>query len=286
MTRNRWLLVLTGLIGGLLLSGRLVSLAQDGDAAVRKSEATQAKQPAPGEGQRLPDLNGPAEPVVVYTAGHELPSPGSLQDALLRPYRFTFARPTPLFQVCANLKQTLKAEVVLDLAALDRQDVEPEDPVQLELQGVRLKTGLKLILDQVGLTYRIVAEDNLMIITDGEGSDDPTDRILSELKALHRDLHSLQDDVDELRDLVGVDRQDGRVRKPTIIEELPDVEGQKPVGPDTKPGNPRQKPGADLPAPGARPGPSRVPLHGPRRGVMKRKRIVASSGRARYQCKT
>ena len=249
MTRNRWLLILAGLFGGLLLSGRLVSLAQDGDAAARKSEATQAKQRAPGEGQRLPDLNGPAEPVVVYTAGHELPSPGSLQDALLHPYRFTFARPTPLFQVCAHLKQTLKAEVVLDLAALDRQDVEPEDPVQLELQGVRLKTGLKLILDQVGLTYRIVAEDNLMIITDGEGSDDPTDRILSELKALHRDLHALQDDVDELRDLVGVDRQDGRVRKPTIIEELPDVEGQKPVGPDTKPGNPRQKPGADLPAP-------------------------------------
>ena len=190
-----------------------------------------------------------------------------LQDALLRPYHFPFARPTPLFQVCAHLKQTLKAAVVLDLAALDRQDVEPEDPVQLELEGVRLKTGLKLLLDQVGLTYRVVAEDNLMIITDREGSEDPTDRILSELQALHRDLHALQDDVDELRDFVGDDRQGGRVRKPTIIEELPEVEGPEAgVVPDTKPGHPRQKPGADAPAAGARPAPSRVPLHGPRAG--------------------
>ena len=53
----------------------------------------------------------------------------------------------------------IKGAVVLDLAALGRQDVEPDDPVQLELEGVRLKTGLKLLLDQVGLTFRVVAED-------------------------------------------------------------------------------------------------------------------------------
>jgi hypothetical protein len=202
---------------------------------------------------------------------------GSLQDALLRPYRFPFARPTPLAQVCAHLKQSLKAAVVLDLAALDRQDVEPEDPVQLELEGVRLKTGLKLLLDQVGLTYRIVPEDNLMIITDREGSDDPTDRIFTELQALHRDLHSIEDDLDELRDLVGDDRPGGRVRRPTIIEEVPE-DGQKPAGPDTKPGNPLKRPGADQPGPGARPAPARVPLHGPR-GAMKKKRTVTPLGR-------
>ena len=95
---------------------------------------------------------------------------------------------------------------MLDLAALDRQDVEPQDPVQLELDGVRLKTGLKLLLDQLGLTYRIVAEDNLMIITDVEGSEDPNGRIASELRALHRDLHELQDAVDELRDYLGDER--------------------------------------------------------------------------------
>ena len=164
--------------------------------------------------------------------------------------------------------------MVLDLAALDRQDVEPEDPVRLELEGVRLKTGLKLLLDQVGLTYRVIPEDNLMIITDREGSDDPTDRIFSELQALHRDLHSVQDELDELRELMGDDRQGGRVRRPTIIEEVPEAAGQRPVVPDTKPATPRQRPGVDQPGAGARPAPARVPLHGPR-GVIKRKRTVA-----------
>ena len=180
----------------------------------------------------------------------------------MQPYHFPFSKPTPLFQVCAHLKETLKGAVVLDLAALGRQDVEPDDPVQLELEGVRLKTGLKLLLDQVGLTYRVVAEDNLMIITDREGSDDPSDRIWSELRALHRDLHALQDDVDELRDYLGDDREGGRVRKPTIIEELPEIEGQKPASPTDKPGNSQRKPGAEAPAAGARQGPARIPLLG------------------------
>jgi hypothetical protein len=191
---------------------------------------------------------------------------------LLRPYHFPFSKPTPLSQVCAHFKETLKAAVVLDLAALDRQDVEPDDPIQLELDGVRLKTGLKLLLDQVGLTYRVVAEDNLMIITDREGSDDQGDRIWSELRALHRDLHELQGDVDELRDYLGDDREGGHVRKPTIIEELPELEGHKPASPPEKPGNAERKPGAQSPSAGARSGPARIPLSGPERYRSKVKR--------------
>jgi hypothetical protein len=279
MTRNRWLLILMGLFGGLLLSGRLVTLAQDGEAVSRKDAPAQQKAFA-GD-QRLPDPNAAGARATSEVAVRDAASPSSsLPVALLQPYHFPFARPTPLFEVCAHLKQTLKAEVVLDLAALGRQDTEPEDQVQLQLDGVRLKTGLKLLLDQVGLTYRVVAEDNLMIITDLEGADDPADRIFSELKALHRDLHALQDDIDELRELVGDDRQGGRVRKPTIIEEMPDVEGEKPAAGPDRPGNTRPKPGADLPAGGARAAPARVPLHGPRRGVMKRTTFVAPIGRA------
>lgn len=254
MNRNRWLPVLIGLIGGVLISGRIALLAQDGEAGLQKAAPPAARQEAPAEATRT-----------ALPAARDATNPGSIQDALLRPYQFPFSKPTPLFQVCAHLKETLKGAVVLDLAALGRQDVEPEDPVQLELEGVRLKTGLKLLLDQVGLTYRVVAEDNLMIITDREGSDDPSDRIWSELRALHRDLHALQDDVDELRDYVGADREGGRVRKPTIIEELPELEGQKPANPPDRPGNSQRKPGAEAPAAGTRQGPARIPLSGPRR---------------------
>ena len=118
--------------------------------------------------------------------------------------------------------------------------------MQLELEGVRLKTGLKLLLDQVGLTYRVVAEDNLMIITDQEGSEDPADRIWAELRALHRDLHAVQDAVDDLTDYLGRRSGEGaRVRKPTIIEEMPENPDEKPeIGPE-KPGRGGGKAGRD-----------------------------------------
>jgi hypothetical protein len=260
MTRNRAILLVAGLIGGLVLSGRIVLLAQDGGSAVRRGAAPVVRQEPNPESESSPKVRE-QDAAVARDTSNTL----SIQDALLRPYHFPFSRPTPLLQVCAHLKQTLKGAVVLDLAALDRQDVGPEDQVQLELEGVRLKTGLKLLLDQLRLTYRVVAEDNLMIITDREGSEDTTDRVWSELRTLHRDLHTLQDDVEDLRDYLGDDRQGGRVHKPTIIEELPEPDVQKPsTGPD-RPGHPQPKPGAEAPGTGTRPAPSRIPLHGPRK---------------------
>jgi hypothetical protein len=153
----------------------------------------------------------------------------SVQEALIKPYNFRFGRPTPLSEVTQRLARELGAPVVLDLAALDRLEIKPDETVTLELRGVRLKTGLKLLLDQVGLTYRVVAEDNLLILTDKEGSEDPVERVMAEVHELHRDIHDLQDSVDELRELSGLSGAEGaRVRKPTIIEELPENAEQKP----------------------------------------------------------
>ncbi len=157
--------------------------------------------------------------------------------------------------------------VVLDLAALGRQDVDADDTVQLELDGVRLKTGLKLLLDQVGLTYHVVAEDNLLIITDRQGSEDPLDRIWAELRTLHRDIHDIQDAVDEISDSFYKDADEGpRVRKPTIIEEKP---GGDPLragsltARGTNPSNRASGPAMEGPAPSGpapRSTPGRVPL--------------------------
>jgi hypothetical protein len=269
VTARYWYFLLAGLVVGLIVSGRYALLAQD------RAETPQAnsRPAARAKLNELPtetvDRNLPPERQPVSRAVKDAPIAVSLQEALLRPYRFPFARPTSLEQVCAHLKDTLKAAVVLDLAALDRKSVEPESAVQLELEGVRLKTGLKLLLDQVGLTYRVVAEDNLMIITDQEGSEDPADRIWAELRALHRDLHAVQDAVDDLGDYLGVQGGDGaHVRKPTIIEEMPQNDGEKPrIGPE-KPGRGGEKPeGAGAPAQGSRLLPLRVPLAGPRRSL-------------------
>jgi hypothetical protein len=106
-----------------------------------------------------------------------------------------------------------------------------------------------------------------MIITDQEGSEDPADRIWSELRALHRDLHAVQDAVDDLADFVGLEGAEGpKVRQPTIIEEMPDNPGDKPaIGPE-KPGRGTDKPNeTGVPIPGSRPLAPRVPLASPRR---------------------
>jgi hypothetical protein len=170
----------------------------------------------------------------------------SVQDALLRPFDFTFNKPAPLDEVAAQLSRQLNLPVALDLAAIDRMGLKPDDEVRLDLRGVRLKTGLKLLLDQLDLTYRVVPEDNLLIFTDEEGSEDPVDRVLTEVKSLHRDVHDLQDAVDELRAALGVDEEGGpRMRKPTIIEEVPADEAERPRPKEAAPGAaaPRSRPG-------------------------------------------
>ena len=169
----------------------------------------------------------------------------SIQDALLKPYPFRFARPTPLADVAQQLSRELGLPVVLDLAALDRLDVKPGDAVRLELQGVRLKTGLKLLLDQVGLTYKVVAEDNLLILTDKQGSEDPIERVMAEIHELHRDIHDVQDALDEVRELTGLSGVDGaRMRKPTIIEEMPENQDAKPQEGATSKPSIRPEPGS------------------------------------------
>ncbi|HEV3166774.1 MAG TPA: hypothetical protein VGZ22_22295 [Isosphaeraceae bacterium] len=124
----------------------------------------------------------------------------SVQDALVRPCDLPFGRETTLAEFALQLGRMLDAPVVLDQGALARQHLTEDDTVQLELNGVRLKTGLKLLLGQVGLTYQVVPEDNLLVITDPQEADERYGQILDELKSLHRDVHMLQDLIEELLD--------------------------------------------------------------------------------------
>lgn len=206
----------------------------------------------------------------------------SIQQAMLRVYRLPFSRPTSLEEVRAHLQKTLGVPVVLDLAALGRQALSPDDAVQLELDGVRLKTGLQLLLDQAGLTYRVVPEDELLILTDKEGSDDPLAKLRAEVRELHRDVHAIQDSVDDLIDLLAPEGADLRMRKPTMIEELPEPEdrARKPAPEDELPAGEaspsphspgrrsggRIKPGPPpITVPPAETPPARVPLGHPRK---------------------
>ncbi|MDG3005822.1 hypothetical protein [Paludisphaera mucosa] len=212
MTPRNVLFALVGLVVGLMAAARM-----------------------PLHAQKPPQEAADSPPTPIGTAATpRTEGKGSLQEALLRPYAFDFGRPTPLEQVARKLSADLGGEVVLDIAALERLDVKKDDPVELELKGSRLKTGLKLLLDQVGMTYRVLAEDNLMILTDKEGSDEPLDRVWTELGHVHRELHDVQDALDEL-----LDRAEGRddlhLRQPTIIDEMPGVPGAEPSPPGAEP---------------------------------------------------
>jgi hypothetical protein len=162
--------------------------------------------------ERRPDRqDAPAQAAVV-----------PIQDALNKPFAFPFAEETALKDVVEHLAKALQVRVVLDRAALDRLQIEEDDTVRLKLEGVRLKVGLRLLLDQLEMTYRVEPDDNLLILTDSAGSEDPIDKIVTEIKAVHRDVHDLQDAVDEIRSAMDLGGEAGpRMHKPTIIEELP-----------------------------------------------------------------
>ncbi|MGP0067479.1 MAG: hypothetical protein ACLQGP_28275 [Isosphaeraceae bacterium] len=260
-----WLMLVVGVSFGLLASNRLIVFAQAQRSPARPTpnELTLPFGQPDGDPRPAAVAESPANPPQAEIRS----STATVHDLLVRPYHFTFSRPTSLLQVCSQLKQTLKVPVVLDIAALGRQDVEPEDTVQLELEGVRLKTGLKLLLDQVGLTYHVVTEDNLLIITDREGSEEPLDRVWSELQAMHREIHDVQDAIDELTEYLAAEKGDGpRMRKPTIIEEMPEEAPQKNEGPRQDPNAPAKKPNAvEGPAAAPRSNSTRVPLVGPGR---------------------
>ena len=192
------LVVVVVMIWGSFTMGRGRGLATVRAAQFARPLAMARPVPNQNPVEAKPPAADDPAPVVVVT---EM----SVGDALLQPFDFPFAEPTTLSEVQQHLAKTLGAPVVLDLAAMDRLKIDAEETVQLDLKAVRLKTGLKLLLDQVGMTFKVVAEDNLLILTDPSEAGEPIDRALRELKALHLEMHDLQDAVDDLRDLVEED---------------------------------------------------------------------------------
>jgi hypothetical protein len=217
-------------------SGLAIALAVAA-LAIASARWTLRAQDRP-EGPRVRGARANAsEPIPESAAASTTRGPRpTVQDALLRVYPLHFTDDTTLDEVAAHLRKVLDAPVVLDLAALERQDLTSEATVRLELDGVRLKTGLELLLDQVGLTYRVIPEDNLLVLTDAQGSGDPSAQILDEIKSLHRDVHDLQDAVEELyQALVPEDEEDVKMPIPTIAPA-----GSRPA-PEGRPG--RWRPG-------------------------------------------
>lgn len=181
-----------------LLAGLLVGTTWWSLPAQERTAPSTAPAPSTRRPKAEPVPERPARPRA--EASTSSPKPVSIQDALLKKCKLPFGRGVALEDLAVFLREATGAQVALDYGALDRQDVQPEDVVLLELENVRLKTGLKLLLDQLNLTYKVVPEDNLLIITDARESEEAYTQILGELDSLHRDIHKLEDMMDELLD--------------------------------------------------------------------------------------
>ena len=223
MESHRWscmVLVMVLVIAGVV--GRREVPAQDTAPARPKASPapppTAKKQPAPTpHSEHAPAL------------AHE----GSLEAVLGQKSSASFAAPVSLAELVKALRKQTHAAVVLDPGALKRLQITADEKVALDLEGVRLGTMLRLLLGQVNMTYKVVPEDNLLILTDDKGADDRIDLMARELEELHQDVHDLQDAVEAIYDAVA---PEPALRRPTIIEEHPgDDKGKAPTAPVPRP---------------------------------------------------
>lgn len=72
-----------------------------------------------------------------------------------------------LSDVAAGIQEQYNIPVKLDQAALDNLGVQPDQPVTASFHGISLRSALRLILKELGLTY-IIEDEVLMITTPDE----------------------------------------------------------------------------------------------------------------------
>jgi hypothetical protein len=84
------------------------------------------------------------------------------EEALKRTTDFSFSS-VSLEEVLRTIAQQQQFNLVFDHSALQDEGLDPSSPISIELLGVSMKTGLQLILEQVGLAYYV--RDDVVMIT-------------------------------------------------------------------------------------------------------------------------
>jgi hypothetical protein len=124
---------------------------------------------------------------VLAAAEAEEPNPKNL--ALLKeldePWEMAFSKPTPLQEVLKYIKTTIKKSgrpplpIYIDPKALSEEGMTLESPVVIDLEGVPLKTALRLVLKQLGLAYCV--RDGVVVISSPDGIREELTEAASEL---------------------------------------------------------------------------------------------------------
>ncbi len=107
------------------------------------------------------------------------PKTKSILAKLDEPISMTFANETPLEDVLKYIKSATQGPndtgipIYVDPVGLQEAEKTMTSPVTLDLEGVPLKTTLRLLLKQLGLTYTV--KDGLLTITSESSEDQPTE---------------------------------------------------------------------------------------------------------------
>ena len=90
------------------------------------------------------------------------PAEKKINDALKSPTQLEFIE-TPLQDVIDYLKDYHGIEIQLDKKSLDEMSIGTDTPVTKNLKGISLRSALRLMLRELGLTY--VIQDEVLLIT-------------------------------------------------------------------------------------------------------------------------
>ena len=107
------------------------------------------------------------------------PKTKQIIEKLEQPVAMTFPTDTPLEDVLKYVKQATQGAndsgipIYIDPLGLQEADKTVTSPVQIDLEGVPLKTTLRLLLKQLGLTYTV--KDGFLMITSQESEDQQTE---------------------------------------------------------------------------------------------------------------
>lgn len=161
---HSWKFVLVFTLGLFTFTGvELPNVAAQDDATKAADKASdedpfgkEAKKE--GRGERPP-------------SGHQIvlqepAAPGESLEERLMVKATLQATEAPLHQLVEALGTALDAPVVLSVKKLEEAAINLETPLTYRLKNVRLQTGLRFVLDELGLTYLVI--DDAIVITTPE----------------------------------------------------------------------------------------------------------------------
>ena len=100
------------------------------------------------------------------------PAEKKINEALKSPTQLEFVD-TPLTDVIDYLKDYHQIEIQLDKKAMEEASIALDTPVKKNLKGISLKSALRLMLGELGLTY--IIQDEVLLITTKEAAEAEVD---------------------------------------------------------------------------------------------------------------